>query len=164
MPQFVRLLTRPIEVLVALLLFAMMAALLAEVVLRFTVQTSLPWSSEFARYAMVWITFLGAALAIRDRDHIRVTFFVNLLPRVGRRYALVMIDVVLLAFVAVMLRYSVGVVQTEMGMRTSALDIPFGYVVLAMPVAGVLMVVYLLADIGALLRGEDEADEEIGPC
>ncbi|WP_108661396.1 TRAP transporter small permease [Acuticoccus kandeliae] len=166
MPNILRFLTRPIEIIVAALLLAMVAALLLEVVLRFTTQTSLPWTSEFARYAMVWITFLGAALAIRDREHIQVTFFVMLLPKVGRRVALIAIDIVLLAFVATMLRYSVGIVKTEMAMRTAALEIPFGLVVLAMPIAGVLMIIYLLADIGALLRDDDAArpSEEAGPC
>ena len=165
MTNVLRYLHKPFELLIAALLLAMAAALLLDVVLRFAISTSLPWSSEFARYSMVWITFIGAALAIRDRDHIQVTFFLTLLPNASRRVALIIIDIILLAFVATMLRYSIGIVETEMGMRTAAMNIPFGYVVLAMPLAGVLMVIFLLADLGRLFREKEvRPNEEAGPC
>jgi len=158
-------LTCGVEKLVALLLAVMAGVLMLEVALRFFAQTSLPWASEFARYAMVWVTFLGAALAVRDREHIRVAFFVALLPQVAHRNALIAINFVLLAFLILLLRLSIEVVEIEMTMRTSALDIPFGWVVMAAPAAGVLMVVYLLADTGRLFReGTPSPDDgEPGP-
>jgi TRAP-type transport system small permease protein len=150
-----RILTRSTEVLVSGLLAAMAAALLLEVILRFGFGISLPWTSEFARYAMIWITFFGAALAIRGREHIQVTFFIRLLPRSTWKYSLVFINVALMAFVAALIRYSVGIVEAEMSMRTAALNIPFGVVVAALPLSGVLMLIYLLADTGSILRGEN---------
>jgi TRAP-type C4-dicarboxylate transport system permease small subunit len=129
-------LTRATEILVAGLLAAMAVALLLEVALRYGLGISLPWTSEFARYAMIWITFFGAALAIREREHIQVTFFIRLLPRSLWKYSLVFINVALMAF-------------------TAALNIPFGIVVAALPLSGFLMLVYLLADTGAILRNEN---------
>lgn len=150
-----RILTKATEILVSGLLAAMAVALLLEVVLRFGFGISLPWTSEFSRYAMIWITFFGAALAIRGREHIQVTFFIRLLPRTTWKYALVFINVALMTFVAALIRYSVGIVEAEMSMRTAALNIPFGVVVAALPISGVLMLVYLLADTGSILRGEN---------
>ncbi len=163
MRAFVRVLIKPVEMLVAAVLMAMACALMLEVVLRFAFEMSLPWTSEFARYAMIWITFLGAALAVRERGHIQVTFFVNLLPGSARKYAFILIDVLLLAFIVTILRYSIEVVQTEMKMTTAALDIPFGFVVLALPVSGVLMIIYLLADIADLVRMDDVTPSEENP-
>jgi TRAP-type C4-dicarboxylate transport system permease small subunit len=150
-----RILTRATEILVAGLLAAMAVALLLEVALRYGLGISLPWTSEFARYAMIWITFFGAALAIREREHIQVTFFIRLLPRSLWKYSLVFINVALMAFVAALIRYSVTIVSAEMSMRTAALNIPFGIVVAALPLSGFLMLVYLLADTGAILRNEN---------
>lgn len=149
-----RILTRTTEILVAGLLAAMAAALLLEVGLRYGLGISLPWTSEFARYAMIWVTFLGAALAIREREHIRVTFFIRLLPPSTWKYSLIFINVVLMIFVAALIRYSVPIVSAEMNMRTAALDIPFGLVVAALPLSGILMLIYLLADTGAILKNE----------
>lgn len=148
-------LTKATEVIVATLLAAMAAALLLEVALRYGLGISLPWTSEFARYAMIWITFFGAALAIREREHIQVTFFIRLLPRPMWKYSLIFINVALMAFVAALIRYSVTIVAAEMSMRTAALNIPFGVVVAALPLSGILMLVYLLADTGAILRNRN---------
>jgi len=153
-------LTRVIEALVIALLATMAGVLMLEVALRFSVRMSLSWVSEFARYAMVWMTFLGAALALKDREHIRVAFFVSLLPRMARRQALIAINVVLLVFLAALIRFSIAIVTIEMSMRTSALEIPFGWVVAAAPVSGVLMMLYLLIDTGRLFRGEIPDNED----
>ncbi len=156
-----RIMTRATEVLVAALLAAMACALFLEVVLRFGFGVSLPWTSEFSRYAMIWVTFFGAALAVRGREHIQVTFFIGLLPRSCWKYVLIAINVALMAFVAALIRYSVAIVATEMNMRTAALDIPFGLVVAALPLSGVLMLIYLLADTATLLR-KDAAELTLG--
>jgi len=163
MNRAVDVLTRAIEMIVIALLALMAGVLILEVALRFFARVSFPWASEFARYAMVWVTFLGAALAVKDREHIRVVFFVSLLANVARRNALVAINVVLLAFLATLLRFSIDIVAIEMTMRTSALGIPFGLVVMAAPASGVLMMIYLLVDTGRLFReGAPKLEEGLG--
>lgn len=158
-------LTRALEYLVGALLAMMAAALLLEVLLRFVFETSLPWTSEFARYAMIWITFVGAALAIKERSHIQINFFVRLLPRNLERYAYIAVNLILIAFVAVLLKNSIITVQTEMKVYTAAMNIPFGYIVLSLPLAGVFMIIYLLMDIKALLNNEQvETPDEVSQC
>src|SRR5690554_5797574 len=150
----IQILTRGLEYLVGALLFVMAAALLLEVVLRFLFEMSLPWTSELARFTMIWITFLGAALAIKERSNIQINFFVRLLPAKAERYCYVAVNVLLIVFVAMLLKHSVATVQSEMRLYTAALNIPFGYIVMSLPVSGVLMILYLLVDIKALLNNE----------
>ncbi len=155
-------LTYALEYLVGALLATMAAALLLEVVLRFVFEISLPWTSEFARYAMIWITFVGAALAIKERSHIQINFFVRLLPKSIERYGYIAVNLILIAFVVVLLKNSIITVQTEMMVQTAAMNIPFGYIVLSLPLAGVFMIFYLLMDIKALLNNEQvETPEEV---
>ena len=52
---------------------------------RYAVNWSLFWSDEVVRYLFVWFTLFGAALALRDRHHIRVEYFVEQMPPGVRR-------------------------------------------------------------------------------
>lgn len=54
------------------------------------------WVDELAIYAMVWMAFLGASLAIYYRQHIAVTICIELLPVRAHMFMLAMIDVITL--------------------------------------------------------------------
>lgn len=79
------------------------AIILVAVFFRYFVNQSLFWSDEVVRYLFVWFTLLGAALALRDRHHIRVEYFVELMPAGVRRWlelaGLVLITIFNLALV-----------------------------------------------------------------
>ena len=59
--------------------------ILVAVFFRYVINQSLFWSDEIVRYLFVWFTLLGAALAVRDRQHIRVEYFVEHMPTAARR-------------------------------------------------------------------------------
>jgi len=44
----------------------------ANVVARYALQLTLPWSAEAARYAIVWSALLGASVLVRRRQHLTV--------------------------------------------------------------------------------------------
>ena len=45
----------------------------ANIALRYTTNHSLSWSDEAARYLMIWMTFLGAGLALRTGGHVAIS-------------------------------------------------------------------------------------------
>ena len=56
--------------------FAGMAALICVITLQIVSRlmfTSVSWTEEVARFLLIWITFLGAALAFQQGRHIAVT-------------------------------------------------------------------------------------------
>ena len=57
---------------IGILLALMCILLFTQVVTRYVFVVSLPWLEESARYGMITLTFLGAAMATRERIHIRV--------------------------------------------------------------------------------------------
>jgi len=117
-----------------------------QVVSRYVFGHSFFWAEELARYAMVWLTFLGAALAILEREHINIDFFIKQLPKALYPYANVLINLILVIFVAALMYYSLPIIQTSMKIHSTGLGIPMGYVNLALPVSGVFMIVYLITD------------------
>lgn len=51
-----------------------------QVVFRYLFNNSLTWSEELAKFIFIWITFLGSAICLRDKLHLKVDFLVNQLP------------------------------------------------------------------------------------
>src|SRR3546814_13727980 len=54
-----------------------------EVIRRFGLMYSSVWGEEAARYAFIYLVWIGAAVAVRDRAHIRIDVITHLLPPRG---------------------------------------------------------------------------------
>jgi len=154
-------------VLVFLLAAIVVIALLA-VFCRYVLNHSLVWSDEVVRYLFVWFTLLGAAITLRDREHIRVEYFVELLPAGPRRLVeLVMLVGVLLFYLAMVVLGFMWVYETS-GTWTSALAWPLNwFFYAALPTSAVLGAWYGLRRLGSGQYAEldvtaDEPDQRTG--
>ena len=65
-----------IEYFIFSLLSLMSTAIFLQVVFRYVIKYSLPWSEELARYLFVWFALMGAAVAVKDNAHFGVDFLV----------------------------------------------------------------------------------------
>lgn len=71
---------RPVELLAAVLLAAMMAIVLANVVFRYVLHSPLVWGDEAASLSFIWMAMLGAAIAVDRHEHLRLTIALPLFP------------------------------------------------------------------------------------
>lgn len=55
------------------MLGAMILCLIAQVIARMTIGSSIAWTEEMSRYTFLWSVYLGAALAAKRGAHVRVT-------------------------------------------------------------------------------------------
>ena len=69
-----------IEILGATLVMAEIVILLAGVVSRYLFDHPLVWSDELASILFLWLAMLGAAIALRRSEHMRMTAVVGALP------------------------------------------------------------------------------------
>ena len=152
------------DLVLVVLFAAMLVIVLAAVFRRYVLNHSLVWSDEVVRYLFVWFTLLGAAITLRDREHIRVEYFVELLPAGARRFIeLVMLLGVLLFYLAMLVLGFLWVYQTR-GTSTPALKWPLNwFFYAALPTSSVLGAWYGLR---RLKRGQyselDSAVDESG--
>ncbi|RKO65784.1 TRAP transporter small permease [Desulfofundulus salinus] len=126
-----------------LLLSAMTVVVFLQVVFRFVIKGSLPWSEELARYLMVWATFIGAGLAAANNAHIGVEFFVKLFgPRASKLF-LTLTYLVVMATSLVLVNYSWVIVnyQIKTGQVSPAMAIPMVIPYLALPVGIIYMAI-----------------------
>lgn len=91
------------EVLCCFFLAVIVSSVLMQVVMRFVFHSATAWAEETAVYGMIFATYLGAALAVRDRAHIRITLLVNYLPRPFKVASVVAADFLWVGFVVFML-------------------------------------------------------------
>jgi C4-dicarboxylate transporter DctQ subunit len=104
-----RWLDRHFEELIACVCIAAVACFVfLQVILRYGFNTALSWTEELSGIAMVWAVYMGAALAVRERFHIRIMAGVVALPRAAALALVVLADAIWLAFNLFMIGVSVG--------------------------------------------------------
>jgi TRAP-type C4-dicarboxylate transport system permease small subunit len=82
----------------AFLMAMLVICLGLQVFFRYALQASLTWSEELSRICFVWIIYLGASLAAKEQQHVRVTAQLLLLPERFRIYQWVFADLVWIGF------------------------------------------------------------------
>lgn len=114
------------------LAFAVFWALAAIVFLqfftRYVLNDSVSWTEEIARYGLIWVTFIGAAMVTRKNSHIAVVLLPNILPAGAGRLILAAVDLLVLAFLALLSYFSVLIVQRMHTQRMTIVDLPMSYV------------------------------------
>jgi TRAP-type C4-dicarboxylate transport system permease small subunit len=77
-----------LELLVVLALVAMVFMVFGNVVLRYGFNSGILISEEMSRYFFIWLTYIGAMIAMRERGHLGVDTLVKHLPRAGKKACL----------------------------------------------------------------------------
>ena len=80
------------------ILYVTVVVIFVQVIARYILEIALPWTEEFARFAFLWLIFLANALAERQKEHFRVSFFVEQAPRRVRYVLWVVGEVLIFTF------------------------------------------------------------------
>lgn len=115
--------------------------------------TSVSWTEEVARFLLIWITFLGAALAYQQGRHIAVTLLCDSLPSGLRRAVTCTGLLVVIAFLVMLAMVGWHYMGLQSFQKSPSLRISMGLVYAVMPVCAVLMAALSALDMFRLLRG-----------
>lgn len=141
--------------LLAAILLGLVTILAAQVVFRYLVGSPLVWSEELARYLLVWCTFVGVSLAVREGRNISV----DLLPVLaGTRWVRAFGILALVGsalFFALMVWYSVPLTQriAKIGQTSPGLGIQMWIVYAAVPVGMGLALLRAIQALVGIARG-----------
>src|ERR1043165_8520563 len=75
---------------IVLCLAIMVVLVFGNVVLRYAFNSGITVSEELSRWLMVWLTFLGAIVALREHSHLGVDTLVRALPPAGKRICFIL--------------------------------------------------------------------------
>jgi TRAP-type C4-dicarboxylate transport system permease small subunit len=161
MPAFVQALDRLIRLAAVLLLLALLGCVVIGVVTRLF-NRPVTWSEEMAQHLLVWTGFVGLMLASRRRSHIRITVFLDKLPRIARLGAELVIQAGVILFAACLLWYGTPLIPRNWDIEWVSLALPAGLLYLPIPFAALLLIGQAIADAALALAGRTPAEAEPG--
>lgn len=133
-----------VEGVAASLVLIEIAVLLTGVVARYVFHKPLVWSDELASLLFLWLSMLGAVVALRRGEHMRMTGIVNRVGPKARSLLETLAMTIPLAFLALVMWPAYEYASEEMAIVTPALEISNAWRAGAIPVGLGLMTVMVV--------------------
>jgi len=126
-----------------------------QVASRYVFMSPSSFTDELARFLLIWLGMLGAAYVAGHNDHLAIDILPTKLKGKAKNNLLVFIHIIILGFaVPVMIFGGSNLVYITymLGQKSTTLQIPLAYVYTIIPISGILISVYQIADIKHLLQ------------
>ncbi|MCG5102568.1 TRAP transporter small permease [Oceanobacillus alkalisoli] len=99
---------------------------------------------EISRFTFVWLTFTGAAIAFKRKEHMGMDFVVSKLRGKTATVVEIIQDIVALILFALFIFYGIELAVLNIEVVSLQSGIPMGYVYFIIPVTGFIMVIHAL--------------------
>jgi TRAP-type C4-dicarboxylate transport system permease small subunit len=111
------------------------ATIAVEVLRRFGLSYSSVWGEEIARYAFIYLAWIGASAAVKRRAHIRIDILLHYVSERGKAALYLFGDLMTLLLAIIVIFFSVGSVLTSIkfGSVTDGLRISQAWFLAAVP-------------------------------
>lgn len=147
-----------LKVLCAIVICSLTVILALQIVKRNVFLSSFTWAEELSTISMVWITFLGAAMATSNDQHTRIDFFIRKLPFKAYHSVLIFDNLACIAFCLIISKYAWKAIGNNLNNLTPALKLPVSVNYLGMLLGLILMVLFFVVQTVLevqKLRGKD---------
>jgi len=121
---------------------------LLQVFSRYVLIVTIPWTEDGARLILIVMTFLGTAVALRDNEHIAITFLFKRIPTKYKNYLSIFFNLIILFFLIFFIKGSLE--MTSMNWVLPVVSFPklkIGYIYIILPISAFLMVYFLIIKI-----------------
>ena len=148
-------LDRVLESLVMVVVAVLVLDVLWQVFTRFILNDPSTWTEELAVFMLIWVSLLGAAVALGRGAHLGIDYFVGKLPPRARVTTEVFAFFCIAAFsLLVMVVGGIDLVASTLQLEqiSPALGVPMGYVYLAIPISGFFLTLYAIVGLAERLR------------
>jgi len=145
---------RLIEILIAAFLAVMVVMVFGNVVLRYAFNSGIIASEEVSRWLFLWVTFLGAIVALKEHGHLGTDALISRLPVLGKKICLVLGH--LLMLYATWLVFAGALAQARINLHVEApvTGASMAFVYGTGVVFAVFAAVLLLRDLWRVLAGQ----------
>lgn len=130
-------------------LLALMTILVTwQVVSRYVLNNPSTITEELVLFSFVWMGLLGGAYLFGKNEHMAMTFLFDKLSEKNQIKVRIFFELVIMAFAVFILVFGgYNMSKLSMGQLSSSLQIPMGYVYLALPLSGITTVIYNILNI-----------------
>ncbi|MEA9391035.1 TRAP transporter small permease [Acerihabitans sp. TG2] len=148
-------LRKALELMLAFFMTVMIIAVVWQVFTRFVLQDPASFTDELSRYLLMWIGIVGGAYTYSIKRHLALEMLSSKLSHKGQLVLGIVINIIICAFAAVAMVYGGGVMvsttlehgQISPGIMVFGENLKMGYVYLAVPISGILILYYGVVDI-----------------
>lgn len=130
-------------------LLALMTILVTwQVVSRYVLNNPSTITEELVLFSFVWMGLLGGAYLFGKNEHMAMTFLFDKLSGKNQIKVRIFFELVIMAFAVFILIFGgYNMSKLSMGQLSSSLQIPMGYIYLALPLSGITTVIYNILNI-----------------
>ena len=132
------------EFLVVALVILLTLTVLLGVFTRFVLGHQAEFTDELARLLLIWVSFIGGALAFERKAHLGVDFFVGKLDPEAAKYVAVIVQVLIIALALTVLvvgGYTLASGQMQQKLPTLSF-LSRGMVYMALPLSGLFIILF----------------------
>jgi TRAP-type transport system small permease protein len=155
-------LCRAMAAVMVLFLAAMVVMVFGNVVLRYGFNSGITVSEELSRWLFVWMTFLGALVALRTHHHLGTDSLVSRLPRTGKKICLGFTQLLMLYLCWLMFVGSWQQTVINWGSTSAVMEARMGYFYASGLFFSVVAFFFILSDLWKLVTGQLSDAELIG--
>ena len=162
-------LTRIIDLYCRVIRFAMVVSLavmvvlvFGNVVLRYGFNTGITVSEELSRWLFVWITFMGAIVAMKEGTHLGSDTLVSRLSITGKKFCFVVAHLLMLLVCWLLFKGALDQVKINWETTSAVMEASMGYFYLCGMVLAVSGGIILLQQLWRLASGQISEGELIG--
>ena len=143
----------------ALALFVMVLLVFGNVVLRYAFNSGITVSEELARWLFVWVTFMGAVVALREHAHLGTDALVSRLPPAGKKVCLVLGHLTMIYVCWLVYQGSMAQTKINMDVLAPSSQLPLAIVYAAGVFFAISAALMLILDLWLLFTGQVRDDQ-----
>ena len=155
-------LCRVLSFVMVIFLAAMVVMVFGNVVLRYAFNSGITVSEELSRWLFVWMTFLGALVALRTHHHLGTDSLIARLPVTGKKICLGLSHVLMLYLCFLMFRGAWQQTVINWGTSSAVMEISMGWFYASGLFFSVFAFLFILHDLWKLATGQLAESELVG--
>lgn len=140
-------------------LVCVLATVILQVFFRYVARIVVPWTEEAARYFCIWMVFMGAAAAVAQEAHIKITFLVERIPKLAKHLFSLLSYCVVFLFNIIIFFGSIQLVELNWGQEAVTFPISVGVLYLAITLSSatiLILLILIIVDRVRTILGRDE--------
>jgi TRAP-type transport system small permease protein len=151
-----------LEYAMALFLVLMVIMVFGNVVLRYGFNSGISVSEELSRWLFVWMTFMGAVVALRERGHLGTDMLIARLGLTGKKICLALTYLLMLTMCAVLFKGAWEQTKINWSSTSAAMEVSMGLFFMVGLMFSVLGSLIIATDLYRLLTNQMSEDEMSG--
>lgn len=127
-----------------------LVSLFLNVVLRYGFSYTLAWSEELVRLVIIYTTFIGASVAVKESSQIKIDAVIQFFPKTEKFFELIAITATII-MASLLIKYGIDLIKMMdmTNQHTIILKVPMSWIYGVLPLTGFLMIA---RSIGRLYR------------